>query len=407
MSSSILTPDAAVEPLRSASDSPTNNAQSNDAKRKPTSKIFGWLAATWRFFVGVVLCQHLLASLLVVGWTNRIMRRRVLYEWWRGSPSRSTGIGFPEFLHSDSRFQAAAALPHWIGPEEQTTTGWRWCRSLVDNAMRGIAATANLCVIVLPGAVLWYYAWVLGWTISFNKVYEQSHLGALLGFTGIALFAAAMLYAPIALARQAFTNSPAVFYQWKFNWRLVRYGAWGHARLAALFAVLALPLMVIKVAPYFVGHDPAFQEFSTEELAAWLRGYYFWTGMILLPLFLLAWRQAAKTYARAALVMSRLDDQRGNSRWQSSWHAAERQTLHALGYSSVTVNQPSPVWLPRRVAGSLSTACGLAVAWAAWSVLSLQVFVSQFFNYVPGMGWLNPPLVILPYLRYLPPGLVD
>lgn len=402
MSSPAVATQPAVEPLVKA-----NVARSKSARRKLGSMMVGWLAAVWRFLVGVMLCQHLVTSLLVVGWTNRIMQRRVLREWWRTSPRRSKGVSFEEFLSESFSRRTAAVFPRWLSQEEQLAGGWRICQSLVDNAKRGMAATLNVCVAVLPGAALWYYAWVLGWTISFNKVYEQSHLGTLLGFAGIALFAAAMLYVPLALARQAFTNSPATFYQWKLNWRLVRHSAWGHAKLAALFATLALPVMVIKVAPYFLGHDLEFQAMSTAELSAWLRGYYFWTGIVLLALFLLAWRQAARTYARAALKVSQLDHVRGDGRWHVSWHAVERQTLAALGYATPTAVPLASVPLPRRVASGLSTACGLAIAWVAWSMLSVQVFVAQFFNYIPGLGWLNPPLVMVPYLRYIPPGLVD
>ena len=37
----------------------------------------------WKYLVGVTLCQAFLGSILVVGWTYRLMQRTVLKKWWK------------------------------------------------------------------------------------------------------------------------------------------------------------------------------------------------------------------------------------------------------------------------------------------------------------------------------------
>jgi hypothetical protein len=399
VSQTIASPVPSVAPLTPA---PTLSA-------KRSWRPLGWLAAGWRFVIGVVLCQTAITSLLVVGWTGRIMRRRVLREWWRKSPHRTKGSSFEDFAAGDPDLASAAAIPRWLVAEEQDSGATsprrglhRWFISLFDNARRGASGALNVLVWTLPGTALLYLAWVLGWTISFNKVYEQSHIGGPLGLLAIALFALAMLYVPIALARQATTGSAAAFYDWRFNWRLVRHSAWRQLQLAIVFWVLAAPLLIVRMAPYFVGQAPEFAEMTGAQITAWLNGYYFWASFLLLPLFIVVWRRAAATYARAVLALLR------HNPATKGWRDGEKRALTALGYQFASSNaQPigrnSFSWL----AGGLSTCSGLVLTWMVWSTFAIEVMVAQFFHYIPAAGWLNPPLVLLPWIRYLPPGLVE
>jgi hypothetical protein len=62
----------------------------------------------------------------------------------------------------------------------------------------------------------------------------------------------------------------------------------------------------------------------------------------------------------------------------------------------------------RAVGGVASlTARSGAVALAAllWLAFVAQIFVSEFLHYHPFVGWLNQPLVLLPWFHYVPPGL--
>jgi len=42
----------------------------------------------WKFLVGMVCCQSLLFSFLLVGWTYRFMQRVALKAWWKQSRDR-------------------------------------------------------------------------------------------------------------------------------------------------------------------------------------------------------------------------------------------------------------------------------------------------------------------------------
>ena len=45
---------------------------------------------------------------------------------------------------------------------------------------------------------------------------------------------------------------------------------------------------------------------------------------------------------------------------------------------------------------------GGALAAVLWFTFVAQIFVAEFLNYRPVVGWLNQPLVQLPWFRYLP-----
>ena len=47
----------------------------------------------------------------------------------------------------------------------------------------------------------------------------------------------------------------------------------------------------------------------------------------------------------------------------------------------------------------------IAAAAAVWFVFVAQIFASEFLNYHRALGWLNQPLVQLPFFRYMPPTL--
>jgi hypothetical protein len=49
---------------------------------------------------------------------------------------------------------------------------------------------------------------------------------------------------------------------------------------------------------------------------------------------------------------------------------------------------------------------GLSCAMLMWIGVAAEVFVSQFFHYIPAQGWLVHPLVVMPWLKYVPPALM-
>lgn len=318
-----------------------------------------------KFVAGVFCCQAMLPSLLVVGCTQQRMRRKVLQRWGVADPA---------------------------APQRG------WLRAGYATAKRGTAAALNVLLLTLPATGLWYVAWVLGWNVSFHKQYEQSSLGASLGMTGIALFAVAMLYLPIALARQAVTGQSRAFWRVAENWRLARHAAPRLLPWAIVFALSAGGLMLLRIYPYFFAGSEAGSALSDNELRQWANQYYLRVAIVLLPAYVLLWGSAAQTYA-AAVVRAARD---GFDR--SRLLPIERDAVDRLA-PLASLPHPSDRGLLGRWLGRLGVAAAMGFALVVWSGVAVQVFVAQFFYYVPAQGWLNQPLVLLPWMRYLPPGL--
>src|SRR5579859_955690 len=62
-----------------------------------------WLGNLWKLFLGVILCQNLLTSFIVVGWLYRLMARRVVEQWEKTArPGRLVHSPWPRWiLHED------------------------------------------------------------------------------------------------------------------------------------------------------------------------------------------------------------------------------------------------------------------------------------------------------------------
>ena len=118
--------------------------------------------------------------------------------------------------------------------------------------------------------------------------------------------------------------------------------------------------------------------------------------------FVLLRRAAARVYAAAVLDALRAGDL-----------APERLgAFEQAALARLDLLRPEPQAQRSRLVrtlrvASLGTARAAAVAVAAgiWFAFVAQIFVSEFFNYHRALGWLNQPLVQLPFFQYLPPGL--
>lgn len=348
----------------------------------------GWLLWPIKFALGVVLCQHPLGALFVVGWSQNMMQRAAVKSWWRRSESRQTGATADDFR---------------IAVLNVPTKGrrrWRWVAPIWHTWRRGLATALNVLVVTLPATALWVFAWSLGWNNSFFKHYEQSHLGFVIGVSGILIFSAVMLYLPIARARQATTGDWRTFYDFRFNWRLVRLGSWEMLGVAILFALASMPVMILRIAPYFLGSDPALAGLSDEELRERLGEYFLFSTVIVIPLYFLVWRIAATAYARAVV--------RGARRYGPSTALVdiERRAIASVLAVQDAPNRGSTFGGILRGGIRLPvTTLLLGTAYLTWSAVAVQIFVGQFFNYVPVVPWMNHPLVLLPWLRYFPAGL--
>jgi len=256
-------------------------------------------------------------------------------------------------------------------------------------------------VLTLPGCMLWLFAWYDGWNNSFNKGYEQAPVGPLTGLLGILLFISAMFYVPLAQARQASTGDWRSFYDFRLIAGLARRHWLACLILAALYSLVSVPVMILKTAPiFFTQNNPTVSDFTTAQALKQLNGYYFFAAMLVFPGYVILRLAAARIYAGGILA----GVQAGHVP-VAALGEKERQELQRLDL--IQVNPPRARHVLLRVArttGAWAMRCAaVAAAGFVWFSFVAQIFISEFFMYHPGIGWLNQPLVQLPWFHYLPP----
>lgn len=357
-----------------------------------------WLRRLLNAAVGALLCQTPPTAVLAVGWTQRAMRRAIVRSWHEGA-----GDGpFEDFARADESTRDAARIPGWLAAE-LPEAGWRArLAGLARNARQGAAVTLNTWVLTLPGCGLWLFAWYDGWNNSFTKGYEQAFVGPGVGLLGVALFILAMLYVPMAQARQASTGRWRSFYDFGLVAGLVRQRWWACVRLAALYSVLSIPVMALKTAPIGFDRSDTYAGLSDAEVLEALQNYFFLAALFVFSAFVWVRLAAARIYA-AALV----EGVRAGAVLPDALGERERTTLSRL---DLLHTEPAASRHPivRAVRGTTRLAwrtAAVAAAALVWFSFVAQIFVSEFLNYHPLVGWLNQPLVQLPWFRYVPAAL--
>ena len=323
-----------------------------------------------KYLGAALLCLNPVTSLFVVGWTETLMRRRGLRLWWE----RGSG-GAPNL----EEFLAA------YGPGR---TAWGTFKA-------GLLSFLNTALLTLPGSALWLFAWYDGWNNSFHKGYEQAAVAPAVGVLGSALFIAAMLYLPLAQARQAAAGEWRAFYGFRVVWSVARAKWLSCLGLAALYAALALPVTLLRMAPNFIGNfipaggDPA-------AASAFLNKYSYGSCLVVLGAYTLLRLSAARIYAAGLLELVK-DGVLG----EADLAPAEAAALAQLGLLRVVPAAPRHAlfhllgWAGTRTGRIVSTG-GAVLLWAAFVG---QIFVAQFINFKPRSGWLNHPLIGLPWFR--------
>lgn len=371
--------------------------------------------------MGVVLVQILFGSLLVVGWIMRAMQRSALKSWWKQSAPGRNGTSFEAWLRAQPATLEYAHWPQWFAAQNffmtvkrQEAESWAhlWWRRLKApltsfwlNLKLGLQGLFNTWVLTLPGCALMLFSWYDGWNNSFNKGYEQAPVGPLTGILGIFLFIAAMLYVPMAQARQAVSGYWKSFYDVRTVWGLVRRHRGACFLLALGYSLLWFPINILKTAPYFLAHNNlAVENFTSDQALAFLTRYFFWCGFLVFPaiLFLRLW--AARIYARG--LLSGL--QKGSIPVQAL-AAREREELLRLDLIQITPPRSRHVLLQVAAqTGSGLWSTGLLVATGlVWFTFVAQIYIAEFIHYHPITGWINQPLVQLPWFRYVPAHLLN
>jgi hypothetical protein len=366
-------------------------------------------------FLGAICTQAPLFALILVGWTYRSMQRSVLKKWWKGSSLSQRFPSFESTMFSFPLLKRYEKTPAWILKEEPAPSSpsqflvFRWLstlfHSLFLNFKIGIQGIFNTGVLTLPAAVCWLAAWQIGWTISFNKVYEQAQVGTLIGFLGVLLFIVAMLYVPLGQARQAISGNWRRFYDFRLNWKIARSRWWILAGIAVFFSLAALPLNLLKTLPGFfpqIFSESDFSSFSDQKLLDILNAYFFWTGMLCAFLYRLLYKYIALSFGSTLLHLV----QKGEI-LPEQLDPKEREILMQLELLESPKGSPQAL-LPKMVQKGvhlLFVGLSLGLAVLLWFTFVTQIFVAEFLMYHQMQGWLNQPLVQLPWFRYIPEGL--
>ena len=376
------------------------------------------IAFIWKTLAGTILCQFSLTSILVVGWTYRLMQRSALKRWWSMSPARFSGTTFAEFLSSDATTREHQRFPNWVVRSNAITETKEALReasglrgkfralrrgmfgSLWRNAVVGFQGIANTWVLTFLPTLFWVFGWYSGWDNSFNKGYEQFSVGIILSWIGIGLFILAMLYVPMAQARQAVTGEWRRFYEFRTVRRLIKRRRMACLLLAACFSLLSIPLSILKTAPYFVQNDnPEMEAMTDAQLLEWLISYFFWVSAVGFVLFVAIRLLMTRVYAGALVEAVQAGDLALDELGEF-----EREALARLELSDA--KERSPRHLVVRAAGFAARpfwAAGIGAATiVVWFTFIAQIYVSEFVNYHPRRGFMNQPLVQLPWLRYVP-----
>ncbi|MDB6109967.1 MAG: hypothetical protein JWR69_1717 [Pedosphaera sp.] len=363
----------------------------------------------WKFVVGMILCQSLVGGVLIVGWTYRLMQRTAYKRWWQRSELHVQGRSFREFIADEPVTQAHRHWPNWL-VEQNALEAVRkqpfkaLVHSLCLNLRIGAQGIFNTWMLTMPGCVLMWFSWYDGWNNSFSKGYEQAVVGPLTGILGLLIFIVAMLYVPMAQARQAATGEWRSFYQFRLVRRLVLRRWPACLGLGVLYSLFSVPILALQIMPQFF---PQMNKQSAELLAAMtekqiadgLDGYFFVAAAVVFPAYVVLRLVAARIYATGLLAAV----EEGAVAIEA---LAERERA-ALGRLNLLQVRSAP---GRHV---LIRLVGTTVNWVFWGTATVvmllvwfsfaaQIYIGQFMNYIPGLGWLNQPLVQLPWFHHLP-----
>lgn len=392
------------------------SAERAEAPKAP-GKMRSLAGGAWRIFVGTIFGYSPLLAVAVVGWTYRLMQRAALKAWFRRAEVEGLG-SFHDFLAENESTREHVRLPNWVvapdfianvrrGPDAGKSKLKFYAglpiASLKQNLKLGIQGLFNTWVVTIPACSLWLFSWYAGWNNSFHKDYEQAWVGPVTGLSGVALFIAAMFYVPMAQARQAVTGDWKTFYDYRLIRRLAKKEWPACVVLAGCYAALSFPLMVMRIIPgFFDAMNPNFASLSEAEILQTAKNYYFWVCLVGFIAYIALRIIASRIYARA--VVGGIRDgvvqeeelapfERENLRRAGLLYRFERGERHAIiraiGWSGTRMG---------RIAGGVAAAL-------LWFAFVAQIYVLEFFYYHPFLGFMNQPLVQLPWFYYVPNGL--
>ena len=361
----------------------------------------------WRLVFCTICCQDLFSSVFALGWTYRWVRHSVARELFDRSPiARKTR--WHDFATAQQEIEFLRDAPHLILRQKGVTAPGPSVLKVLHfllhsfwlNFKTGVCAILPTWTCTLLPCILWAMAWYTGWHISFHKMYEESATGVSVGFLGLVIFTAVMLYVPVAQTRHAFTGDWQSFFDFRFVKTLLCHRPIQLFLLAICYAIAGFVLLFFKILPAFLpAINPALEDLSPQESLAFLNDYFFYTGAIAFSLFFLLRSAGGKIYGGAIVEM-----------WQKQilserdFHPEEIRMLELFRIAEDSARQKPnplqkillfPLGFGHRVAMTVAT----CILWAGFSFMP---FISEFANYYPQRGFLNQPLVQLPCFRYVP-----
>jgi hypothetical protein len=381
-------------------------------------KLSRGMAFFWKLLFGGFACQFPLSSLLVIGWTFRAMRRTAVKHWWSMSERGRGTVSFREDGAAESALKLYQNWPRWFFRQDGLrSTAGEWKRapglkakarlllrgpfgSLKQNLVLGIQGIFNVAVLTGLPALLWQFGWYAGWDNSFNKGYEQFNVGQLISLTGVALFLVAMLYVPMAQARQGVTGEWRSFYQFKTVWRLIQRRRLASLVLAGFFSLLSIPLSFSRIFPVFLMQDrEETRAMSDEQLLAWVGNYYFWVCIAGFIAFVALRLFSARIYAGAIVEAYRAGALKAEELGAFERHmlgglrlVEQEDALEPHVAMKIVGAATRPVWRAAMTGATL----------AIWFTFVTQIYVSEFLVYHQTRGFVNQPLIHLPWFRYVP-----
>jgi hypothetical protein len=167
-----------------------------------------------------------------------------------------------------------------------------------------------------------------------------------------------------------------------------------------VFSLASLPVTFLKMVPTFGGEeDSALGDMTDSEILQWLNTYFFWTSVFGFAAFVFVRWVAARIYASGVLAALRTGTL--NQRDLGDFEREALQDLALLEHDA-----PARLHPVLAIAGKATRppwrATITVATLAIWFTFVAQIYVSEFFNYHPQRGFLNQPLIQLPWFRYVP-----
>ncbi len=170
--------------------------------------------------------------------------------------------------------------------------------------------------------------------------------------------------------------------------------------LAAAYTLVSLPIAVTLAAVQ--GVDPN-NALSDSELVQFLNRYFFRLAIYGFMGYVFVRWIAAGWYARTVVELLHTGGLKKDSLAGAERHALAALHLDVEGEASklhpaiaATLALSRPVWRAAVLGGAVGV----------WFTFVAQMYVREFLAYHPVQGFMNQPLVQLPWFRYVPRGLV-